>query len=196
MTEPFKRLRAALAERYTIERELGESHVSSTDSQYAPNIADVSIGPAVLEILELPDDDIFQRREPDRVAADGSRLTSLPRPLVEGVIADQVEVSAEARVMMNDVEVPLSAALSLLLDHFYGWHVVLSGRIDRRERATLARGEPYYHIDIVRHAGLAVRDRRHRTGDHVLDSCAVQRVKKESMDVRRRHPRTPPAPGQ
>lgn len=152
--------------------------------QHGTDIVEVLFGTPLLIVFEFSENDVFRRSKPgfDPII-DLEALPPGPSPGMEGIVGAEVEVRAEAGIMVDDVGVAPLGAREFREEDFRGSAVEFCFRKGGFEPAEGGWGEGKDEIDVVGEPGFPVVHSRHGACDHVVESCGLERSKVEGEKV-------------
>lgn len=152
--------------------------------EHGADIVEVLFGTPLLIVFELSEDDVFRRSKPgfDPII-DLEALPPGPSPGMEGIVGAEVEVRAETGIVVDDVGVAPLGAREFRKEDFCGSAVEIRFREGGFEPTEGGWGEGKDEIDVVGEPGFTVVHSRHGARDHVVESCGLERSKKEGEKV-------------
>ncbi len=155
--------------------------------QHPLNVGEMLLCSAVPVVLELPDDHVFGRSDPDRPAANGLPPSVVQAPAVDGIVACQVDVRSQSRLMVQQVEMPVTGPGRFRPDRLGGGHVKLPDRECRDETRGVRGGKLEHQVEVESQAGFAIHDGGDGPGGHVGDRKLVERLGEAAEEVNQRH---------
>src|SRR5688572_22655033 len=160
------------------------------NAQDRANVGEVLLRSTVPVVLQLADDDVFGRRYPDRLAADGFSSPMGQAPAIERVVAREVDVGAESRLVVQQVEMAKARALDFGLERFDRRDIEFRGGKRFRKPGEIRAGEPKDQVQVEGQPGLAENDGGDGPGGHVGDLELVEGARETPEEVNQRHGRT------
>lgn len=136
-------------------------------------------GSSLAKVLQLPQDDIFRRRDADFACSVAQSPAQGKGPVMQRIQTDCIDIRLLSRSVMDDVEMPALTARNLNPDHLNRRNVEVRFRKGRVKAANIGGRQFEHQVQIVCQAGLAVNDGAGRPGDHVRKTQTLQRLREE-----------------
>lgn len=154
------------------------------DGEHAADIQQVFFGSALAEVFQLFQDHVFDGRDPDRLAV--ANLHALPMGQAPGdqrLVAREVQIGFQARVVMDDIEMSAPGAPRFDGDDFGRRTIEPLGRVESGQCLDLGIVQDDHQIDVVGEPRFAVDDARHGSGHHMRDAGLVERLGENEEEI-------------